>query len=334
MYKLWPSFLVCKYYQFLTFFKELSCPGSDFSSSTFKRSWRFHRLSTDHPTLSSWVESWWPPVKSLCTDFHPLALQALRWERRVTDSINHINFIVLKDFSFCKLPTWAPSAALTQPWDYPVEAWRQKMKRSKLLFSPTCFFQPKFIITTSQLFVFSFGCAEQIPPTQKVAGEDQSDSSLYIFPVTEVPEMLSLEIGAVLRQHPKHPTKPKRRLFWTTGTKLLSVTTAQRFKPAPRLCLCVSTRETRPWSPRWVEHLPLGWCLLHIFSCERHLVACFYKVWILYKSSHKVGANILPPSLPCGTTRQAQTSFLPPSTHGGKSPSGFVLFLNLSKPGL
>lgn len=190
-------------------------------------------------------------MKSLCTDFHLIALQALRWERKVTDSTNHINFIVLKYFSFWKLPTWALSAALTQPWDYPVEAWKQKIKRLKLLFSPTCFFQPKFrVITTSQLFVFSFRCIEQIPPMQKVAGEEQNDSSLHIFPVTEVPDMLSLETGVMLQQHPKHPTKPKRTLFLTTGTKLLSITTAQRFKTAPRLWLCESTRETTPRSPR------------------------------------------------------------------------------------
>lgn len=69
------------------------------------------------------------------------------------------------------------------------------------------------------------------------------------FSSDEVPDMLSLEIGAMLQQHPKHPTKPKRTLLWTTGTKLLSVITVQGSKTPPRLWLCASTREMRPPLP-------------------------------------------------------------------------------------
>lgn len=230
---------------------------------------------TDCATLSSRVESWWPPMKSLCTDFHLIALQALRWERKVTDSTNHINFIVFQVFFLLETtymgPLCCPNAALgLSSWS--LEAEDQEVET--LVFT-------HLLLSTKIQFVFSFSCVEQIPPTQKVAGEEQNDSSLHIFPVTEVPDVLSLEIGVMLQQHPKHPTKPKRTLFLTTGTKLLSITTAQRFKPAPRLWLCESMRETTSRSPRWVEHLPLGWRLLHISSWKRHHVACSYMVWIL-----------------------------------------------------
>lgn len=69
------------------------------------------------------------------------------------------------------------------------------------------------------------------------------------FSSDEVPDMLSLEIGAMLQQHPKHPTKPKRTFLWTTGTELLSVITVQGSKTPPGLRLCASTGETSPLSP-------------------------------------------------------------------------------------
>lgn len=75
-------------------------------------------------------------------------------------------------------------------------------------------------------FVFPLSCREHILLTQRWQEKSRVIQFAY-FSSDEVPDMLSLEIGATLQQHPKHPTKPKRTFLWTTGTKLLSVITAQ-----------------------------------------------------------------------------------------------------------
>lgn len=83
------------------------------------------------------------------------------------------------------------------------------------------------------------------------------------FSSDEVPDMLSLEIGAMLQHHPKQPTKPKRTLLRTTGTKLLSVITVQGSKTVHRLWLCAPNRETQPSAP--LHQL----CLTRCFSPPR-----------------------------------------------------------------
>lgn len=94
------------------------------------------------------------------------------------DSINPTNFKVLK-FFLLQTTVW-PFSALTQSRDNPAEP--RKTERSKCCFHLPVSFTPNLeLLPRHSCFVFSLICVDHIPPTQKVAGEEHSDSVCILF---------------------------------------------------------------------------------------------------------------------------------------------------------
>lgn len=223
------------------------CLGLDFSSPILGKEMDISLsiFTGSVPPCACWLAATYDvsstDFSSPCSSGSEMGRKGLKY----TDGINHTNSTT-KGFSLLDTTSMSPLCC-PNTWDYPAEAQRQRMERSQRCFHPPASFNQKSELLQWHGCLFSHLVAWNIFPQHQRWQEKSRVIQFAYFSSDEVPDMLSLEIGAMLQQHPKHPTKPKRTLLWTTGTKFLSIITAQGSKTPPRLlALCINQGNETP----------------------------------------------------------------------------------------
>lgn len=177
----------------------------------------------------------------------------------------------------------------------------------KMLLLHTGFFQPKFSVTTmSHLFVFSFSCVELIPPTQKVAGEEHSDSVCIFFQWWGPRHAFTGNwCNAAASSKTTHQAKKNITSDnWDQAALCYHCAGVQNSAQALALCTRQGNATLSPSPPALLNTLLQFASSMLTFTrdplVQRAPCSSFYEVVLLHNSSHKdeARADILLPSLP------------------------------------
>lgn len=200
--------------------------------------------------------------------------------------------------------------------------WSAEEREIKMLFSTACFFQPKVRVTTmSQLFVFSFSCIEHIPPTQKVAGEEQSDSVCIFFQWRGPRHAFTGNwCNAAAASKTSHQAKKNIPLDnWDRAPLRYHCTGVQNTTRTSALCINRGNETPLPAEFNTFASPGGGWHLQRLSSRRGLLAARFTRFDFYITAAAKTKPEPTSSSGPPprsqhggGAARQAQTSFPPP----------------------